>query len=82
LDLVDLDLAGLTAISNRLLRQRGEASWDLLDDFRDLPALSQVSIQVGVALSGRGGAGTTPDGPSPAPWSGPSETSNYGSGSA
>ena len=80
-DLVDLDLAGLTAVSNRLLRQLGESSWDLLDDFRDLSALSQVSLQVGVALSGRGGTGTTPSGPPPEPRPGPRAVHRYGSAS-
>ena len=54
-DLVDMDLAGLVAISARLLRQLREPYWDMYDDFGTLSPLSQISIQVGMGLAEQNG---------------------------
>ncbi|AEK44414.1 hypothetical protein [Amycolatopsis mediterranei] len=79
MDLVDLDLTGLTAISNRVLRQLGEPEWSMFEDFRDLTPLSQVSVQVGIRLSGPGRPRTPASGPSPSPepTPGPAAASDY-----
>lgn len=52
IDLIDLDLAGLVAISGRLFRQLKEPYWDMMNDFDNLSMLSKVSIQVGLDLAG------------------------------
>lgn len=70
-DLVDLDLAGLVAISARLLRQLNGPYWDLPDDFGALSPLSQVSIRVGLDLASQDGTPTDLSSPSPPPQSGP-----------
>lgn len=78
-DLVDLDLAGLTAVSNRLLRQLDEPEWSLSDDFPGLAPLSQISVQVGLDISGRGrprSPGRAPA-PSPDPLPSPPAASGY-----
>ncbi len=50
-DLVDLYLAGLVAISVRVLRRTRLPSWRLADDFAGLPPLAQVSVTVGLQLA-------------------------------
>lgn len=50
-DLVDLYLAGLVAISARTLRRFGMPGWRVSDDFVGLPPLALVSIIVGLQLA-------------------------------
>jgi hypothetical protein len=50
-DLVDLYLAGLVAISVRVLRHTGLPSWRVADDFAGLPPLALVSVIVGLQLA-------------------------------
>ncbi|ETK37378.1 hypothetical protein [Microbispora sp. ATCC PTA-5024] len=49
--LVDLDLAGLVAVSFRALPQIGSPPWDVAEDFGHLPPLARVSLTVGVQLA-------------------------------
>ncbi|WP_345567168.1 hypothetical protein [Nonomuraea rosea] len=83
IDLVDLDLAGLVAISARVLRRRAMQEWSLAEDFVNLPPLARVSLAIGIQLSKDDGAMPTepraprlpPLDPWPAPteWTGTSE---------
>ncbi|MEV4285502.1 hypothetical protein AB0K40_08340 [Nonomuraea bangladeshensis] len=50
-DLVDLYLAGLVAISVRVLRRARLPSWRVADDFAGLPPLALVSVTVGLQLA-------------------------------
>ena len=50
-DLVDLYLAGLVAISVRVLRRARLPSWRVADDFAGLPPLALVSVIVGLQLA-------------------------------
>lgn len=50
-DLVDLYLAGLIAISVRVLRRARLPSWRVADDFAGLPPLALVSVTVGLQLA-------------------------------
>ena len=50
-DLVDLYLAGLVAISVRVLRRAHLPSWEVADDFAGLPPLGRVSVTVGLQLA-------------------------------
>jgi hypothetical protein len=75
-DLVDMDLAGLVAISARLLRQLKEPYWDMPEDFGNLPLLSQISIRIGMDLANQNGERTALSQPAPRP--GPQPTSRSG----
>jgi hypothetical protein len=81
-DLVDLNLAGIVAISARLLRQLREPYWDMLEDFDNLSPLSQISIQIGLDLAGQDGERPEVDPslhPQPGPTFGPQADSGQSS---
>jgi hypothetical protein len=71
-DLVDLEIAGLTAISVRVLRRLGYRPWTLNADFGSLAPLARVSLTVGLLLADDGDASAgghrpRPGGPEPSP---------------
>ncbi|BCJ39424.1 hypothetical protein GCM10010168_63280 [Actinoplanes ianthinogenes] len=78
-DLVDLDLAGATALAARALRLWQLPRWDLRRDFGDLPDLAQVSLAVGLQLGGGDLAyEDDPRDPEPSPTSAVDEADQYG----